>query len=212
MRKYKTKKQNLLKSFFMAHINLYICLIVLFLIGIVMGAIHSGFVKDESLIESFRYIEDFMNALKTKQINVDILFREFLWNNLKPGFFIWLLGLVILGIPLIFLYVGFEGYSLGFAIALVLKSLGGSKGSFLIGLAVLPQEIIIVPVLLTLSVNSVLFAKAIWQKKERNTNIKFDIYRYIFLFIVAVAMLVAISMLQTYVQMPLVKNLIVQIN
>ena len=212
MRKYKTKKQNLLKSFFMAHINLYICLIVLFLIGIVMGAIHSGFVKDESLIESFRYIEDFMNALKTKQINVDILFREFLWNNLKPGFFIWLLGLVILGIPLIFLYVGFEGYSLGFAIALVLKSLGGSKGSFLIGLAILPQEIIIVPVLLTLSVNSVLFAKAIWQKKERNTNIKFDIYRYIFLFIVAVAMLVAISMLQTYVQMPLVKNLIVQIN
>ena len=149
-----------------------------------------------------------MNALKTKQIDVDILFREFLWNNLKPGFFIWVLGLVILGIPLIFLYIAFEGYSLGFAIALVMKSLGGSKGSLFVGLAVLPQEIILVPVLLTLAVNSVLFAKAIWQKKERNTNIKFDIYRYVFLFVVAIAMLVAISMIQTYIQMPLVKDCI----
>jgi len=208
MRNYKIKKQNVFKSFFMAHINLYICLIILFLIGIVIGAVHSGFVKDENLIESFHYITDFMNALKTKQIDVDILFREFLWNNLKPGFFIWILGLVILGIPLIFLYILLEGYSLGFALALVIKGLGGSKGVLLISTAILPQEIIIVPVLLTLSVNSILFAKAIWQKKERNTNIKFDIYRYIFLFIVAIAMLVAISMIQTYIQMPLVKNFI----
>ncbi|MBP3284795.1 MAG: stage II sporulation protein M [Clostridia bacterium] len=208
MRNYRTKRQNVFKSFFMAHINLYICLIILFLLGIVVGAVHSGFVKDENLIESFRYITDFMTALKTKKIDVDILLREFLWNNLKPGFLLWLLGLVILGIPLIFIYIAFEGYSLGFAFALVIKGLGGSKGTLLISLAVLPQEMIIIPVLLTLAVNSILFARAIWQKKERNTNIKFDIYRYIFLFIAGMVMLVAISMIQTYLQMPLVKNLI----
>lgn len=206
MRNYRLKKQNVFKSFFMAHINLYICLIILFFVGIVFGAIHSNFVKDENLIESFHYITDFMNALKTKQINVDILLREYLWNNLKPGILLWLLGLVILGIPLIFVYILFEGYSLGFAATLIIKGLGGSKGALFIGLTVLPQEIVIVPVLLTLSVNSILFAKAIWQKKERNTNIKFDLYRYIFLFIVAIAMLIAISMFQTYIQMPLVKS------
>jgi len=129
-------------------------------------------------------------------------------TNLKPAIFLWLFGLWIIGIPLICGYIAFEGYSIGFVISIVLNSLGTGKGSLLLGLAVVPQEIFLIPILLTLGVNSILFAKAIWESKNRASNIKFDIYRYIFLFILCVAVLIAVTVIQTYIQVPLIKSIL----
>ena len=129
-------------------------------------------------------------------------------TNLKPAIFLWLFGLWIIGIPLVCAYISFEGYSLGFVVSIIINSLGSGKGSLLIGLSIVPQEIFIIPILLTLGVNSILFAKSIWRAKSRTSNIKFDIYRYIFLFVFCVLMLIAITLFQTYIQVPVVKNVL----
>jgi len=166
----KRKNNNVFKSFFLAHINLYVFLIGMLIIGLITGMVHAAILGDEAKTESYTYITTFINALKTKQFDINILFNEFLITNLKPAIFLWLFGLWIIGIPLICGYIAFEGYSIGFVISIVLNSLGTGKGSLLLGLAVVPQEIFLIPILLTLGVNSILFAKAIWQKKERNTK------------------------------------------
>lgn len=200
------KKTNIFKSFFLAHMNLYLFLFALFIIGLVIGLVHSAVLGDEAKNESYTYITTFINALQTKQFDINILFSEFLVSNLKSAVFLWLFGLWIIGIPLICVYIAFEGYSIGFVISIVLNSLGTGKGSLLLGLALVPQEIFIIPVILTLGVNSILFAKAIWKTKNRATSIKFDIYRYIFLFILCIAVLITITIMQTYIQVPLIKN------
>lgn len=202
------KKTNVFKSFFLAHMNLYLFLLGLFIIGLVTGIIHSAILGEEAKNESYTYITTFINALETKQFDINILFNEFLITNLKPAIFLWLFGLWIIGIPLICGYIAFEGYSIGFVISIVLNSLGTGKGSLLLGLALLPQEIFLVPILLTLGVNSILFAKAIWRSKNRASSIKFDIYRYIFLFILCVAVLIAITVFQTYIQVPVIKGMV----
>jgi len=204
----KHKKTNVFKSFFLAHMNLYLFLFALFIIGLITGIIHSAILGEEAKSESYTYITTFINALKTKQFDINILFNEFLITNLKPAIFLWLFGLWIIGIPLICGYIAFEGYSIGFVISIVLNSLGTGKGSLLLGLAVVPQEIFLIPILLTLGVNSILFAKAIWESKNRASNIKFDIYRYIFLFILCVAVLIAVTVIQTYIQVPLIKSIL----
>jgi len=204
----KHKKTNVFKSFFLAHMNLYLFLFALFIIGLITGIIHSAILGEEAKSESYTYITTFINALKTKQFDINILFNEFLITNLKPAIFLWLFGLWIIGIPLICGYIAFEGYSIGFVISIVLNSLGTGKGSLLLGLAVVPQEIFLIPLLLTLGVNSILFAKAIWESKNRASNIKFDIYRYIFLFILCVAVLIAVTVIQTYIQVPLIKSIL----
>ena len=158
----KRKKNNVFKSFFIAHMNLYLFLIGLFIIGLITGVVHSIILGDEAKTESYTYITTFINALQTKQFDINILFNEFLFTNLKPAIFIWLFGLWIIGIPLVCIYIAFEGYSLGFVISVVINSLGSGKGSLLLSLALLPQEIFIIPVILTLGVNSILFAKSIW--------------------------------------------------
>jgi len=200
------KKNNLLKSFFLAHMNLYIFLIVLFVIGFATGIIHSIMLGDEAKTESYTYITTFITALKTKQVDINILCREFLISNLKPAIFLWLFGLWIIGIPLVCVYTAFEGYTLGFVISVIINSLGKGKGWLLILLGIIPQEIFIVPIILTLGVNSILFANSIWKAKSRATNIKFDIYRYIFLFIFCILILIGVALFQTYIEMPIVKS------
>lgn len=200
------KKNNVFKSFFLAHMNLYVFLLILFIIGFITGVVHSIVLGDEAKVESYTYITTFINALKTKKFDIDILLNEFMITNLKPAIFLWLFGLWIIGIPLVCGYIAFEGYSLGFVISIVLNSLGRGKGSLLLGLAVIPQEILIIPILITLGVNSILFAKAIWKSKNRATNIKFDIYRYVFLFIICIFVLIALTLFQTYIQVPIIKT------
>lgn len=200
------KKTNVFKSFFLAHMNLYLFLLILFIIGLITGIVHSAILGDEAKSESYTYITTFINALKTKQFDINILFNEFLVTNLKPAIFLWLFGLWIIGIPLICIYIAFEGYSIGFVISIILNSLGTGKGSLLLGLALLPQELFVIPVLLTMGVNSILFAKAIWKTKSSASSIKFDIYRYIFLFILCIAVLIAVTVIQTYIQVPVIKS------
>jgi len=202
----KYKKTNVFKSFFSAHMNLYLFLLALFITGLITGVVHSAILGEEAKNESYTYITAFINALKTKQFDINILFNEFLVTNLKPGIFLWLFGLWIIGIPLICGYIAFEGYSVGFVISVVLNSLGTGKGSMFLGLALLPQELVIIPVILTLGVNSILFAKAIWRTKNRASSIKFDIYRYIFLFILCIAVLIGVTVIQTYIQVPIIKS------
>ena len=205
MRKSKLKKVSVFRQFFLAHINIYVFLSILFLVGLIVGCIQSAFLGDQARTESYNYILSFLDAFKSKEINIDILFQEFLISNLKPAFWLWLFGLWIIGIPLICVYIVFEGYSLGFAISIILNSLGSSKGSIFLGVSLIPQELILVPVFMTLGVNSILFANAVWHRKSRNISIKFDIYRYIFLFIISVAILIAVAVIETYVQVPLIK-------
>ena len=201
------KKNNVFKSFFLAHINLYVFLIVLFIIGLITGIIHSVMLGNEAKTESYTYITTFITALKTKQVDINILCKEFLISNLKPAIFLWLFGLWIIGIPLVCIYITFEGYSLGFVISIIINSLGAGKGWGLILLGIVPQEIFIIPVILTLGVSSILFANAIWKVRNRTTSIKFDIYRYIFLFIFCILILIGVSLFQTYIEMPIIKGL-----
>lgn len=201
----KSSKTSVFKKFFIAHINIYIFLLLLFLVGLIVGSVQSAFLGEEAKADSYNYVATLLDAFKTKQIDINILFQEFFAANFKPALWLWLFGLWIIGIPLICAYIIFEGYSLGFAISIVLNSLGSAKGSMFIGLALLPQELILIPVFITLGVNSILFAKAVWQRKSRTANIKFDVYRYVFLFVLCVAALIGITVIETYIGVPLIK-------
>lgn len=204
----KIKKTSAFKQFFIAHINIYMFLLTLFGIGLIVGVAQSTFLGEQAKTDSYNYISSFLNAFRTKQVDINIMFQEFLYSNFKPALWLWLFGLWIIGIPLICAYIVFEGYSLGFAISVILNSLGTTKGCIFIGVALLPKEIILIPVFITLGVNSILFAKAVWQRKSRNSSIKFDIYRYIFLFILSVAVLIGVTVIEAYVEVPITKMVI----
>jgi len=184
------------------HKSIYIILFLLFIIGFIIGSINSAFVKETVKIESQNYILEFVESLKTQEIDSQILLRESINANIKPIIYIMLFGLVIIGIPFIFIYIGIYSYSIGFTVTAIMSSLGAKKGVAFILTLMIPQEILLLPTIFIIAVNAILISKAIL---KRNTNLKTELLKYAFVFIVGILVAVGISLFETYVSSNLIK-------
>ena len=85
----KLKKTSVFKQFFIAHINIYMFLLTLFVIGLIVGVVQSAFLGEQAKAESYNYISTFLSAFKNstllKYLNKgDILKAKdqlLLWNK-----------------------------------------------------------------------------------------------------------------------------------
>jgi len=188
------------------HKTLYIIILLLFSIGFIVGAINSSFLNQDIKQESNSYILNFVESLKTKEINSNLLFREVIISNIKPIIYIWIFGLIIIGIPVILIYVGLYGYSLGFTVTSVINTLGMGKGTVFLITSLIPQEIIFIPLILFMSLNAILFSKTI--SNSIKSNLRNEIMSYTIIFVVSGIITIGISLFQTYVGAYIVKGLI----
>lgn len=197
------KQKNILIRHISEHKGIYIILFFLFVIGFIIGSINAAFVDENVKKESQNYIMEFVESLKTQEIDNNILLKESISANVKPIIYIMLFGLVIIGIPLIFIYIGVYSYSIGFTVTSILSSLGTSKGISFIFTLMIPQEIILIPTIMIISVNAILFSKIILNM--RNINLKTELIKYTFIFIVGLLIAIGISLFETYVGSNLIK-------
>lgn len=197
------KQGNILTRHISEHKMIYILLVLLFIIGFIIGSINAAFVREEVKTESQNYILEFVESLKTQEIDNEILFLESINANIKPIIYIMLFGLVIIGIPFIFIYLGIYSYSIGFTVTSILSSLGASKGIAFIFTLMIPQEIILIPTIMIVAVNAILFSKVILDMNTR--NVKAEFLKYAFVFVIGILISVGISLFETYVGSNLIK-------
>ncbi len=197
---------NILTRHIAEHKMIYLMLSALFIIGFIIGSINAAFVNEEVRNESKNYILEFVQSLKTEEIDSNILLKESISTNIKPIIYIMLFGLVIIGIPLIFLYIGIYSYSIGFTVTSILASLGTSKGISFIFTLMIPQELVLLPTIMIMSVNAILFSKVILN--PRNANLKAELIKYTAIFVVGLLIVVGISLFETYVGSNLIKAVV----
>ena len=197
--------KNILQKHLYEHSGIYIILIILFTAGFIIGTINASFAKENIKIESKNYILEFVEALKTQEIDNEILLKESISANAKPIIYIMLFGLILIGIPLIFIYIGLYSYSIGFTIASIFASLGIKQGIAFIFSIMLPQEIILLPTILIVSVNAILFSKTMLKMNFRTLDIKKEILKYSITFVTGILIAIGISFFETYVGSRLVK-------
>jgi len=197
------KQGNMFTKHISEHKMIYFMLLLLFIIGFIIGSINAAFVREEVKMESQNYILDFVESLKTQEIDNEILFQESINANIKPIIYIMLFGLVIIGIPFIFIYLGIYSYSIGFTVTSILSSLGISKGIAFIFTLMIPQEIILIPTIIVIAVNAILFSKVILN--SRNINLKTELIKYTCVFIIGMLLALGISLFETYVGSNLIK-------
>lgn len=198
----KYAQKNILQRHIYEHGGIYIILGILFLVGFIIGAVNAAFVKETVKAESQNYILEFVESLKTQEIDSQILLRESLSANTKPIMLILLFGLVIIGIPFIFMYIGIYSYSIGFTVTAIMASLGAQKGIAFILTLMIPQEILLLPTIFIVAVNAILISKVIL---KRNSNLKTELLKYAFIFVIGMLVAVGISLFETYVSSNFVK-------
>ena len=195
------RKEGIIKTHINSHKYLYIIITALFTLGFIIGSINSAFLGQDIKQESSNYILNFVESLKTKNIDNNLLLREVIASNLKPIIYIWIFGLIIIGIPAVFIYIGLYGYSMGFTVTSVISSLGVGKGSVFLIASLIPQEIVFIPIIFFMALNAIMFSKSI------GSNIKSEILSYTILLIITSIIIVGISLFQTYIGTPLVKSM-----
>lgn len=133
------------------------------------------------------YLKNFFSIVDSKAINNLAILKQSLLNNFQTGIIIWILGVTVIGIPLILLIIGLRGFIIGFTVGFFVKQMG-FKGVIFSLVSILPQNILIVPCTVFIGVLGISFSLMLIKNKTRK-NTRYSIVNQFFLYSTIIAMI-----------------------
>lgn len=136
---------------------LYIITVLCMCIGIVLGIYSVKYMGDFQKSNLTSYLVNFSQNFNADNLQYKLILIEALKNNVPIILIVWFLGLTIVGIPIILFIDILKGFTLGFTMSIVIKSMG-IKGIWFDVLGVIPQNIVYVPCIIVCSVIAMQFS------------------------------------------------------
>lgn len=190
------------------NIRSYLILLIVFFIGIILGIIFINNSNEEQVTQITTYINNFINSMKNNyQISTNTLLIDSIINNVSIAILLWFLGSTVIGVPLIYLVIGYKGYCIGFTISAIIATIGTGKGILFITGAMLLQNIIYIPCILTLATSGIKSYKLIMEDRRRE-NVKLQILKHTIFSVFILLALVLSSFVETFISGNLITALI----
>ena len=187
------------KIYLKDEIPLFVFILIVFVVGIIFGAIAVNLIDYSVKQDLFNYFNDFINNINHMDYNSGMIFSDSIRFNLLNVFIIWVFGLSVILMPLIPVFVFFKGFILGFTVGF-LTSQYSFRGVIVAVFTVFPQNILIVPAYLLAGVTGVAFSlhiiRFLWQKQEFSSA---DFLDYSLRILLLSFLLLGGSLLETYV-------------
>ncbi len=181
------------------NITEYIVMIIIFLIGIILGTMYINKTDLSQRQEISSYVNEFIVDIQNgSNIDSNKLLKTSVFNNLLITILLWLSGLTVIGMPIVYLIVSIKGFCMGYTISAVIATLGVTQGLEFTLSTMLLQNIILIPSILILAVSGIKLYKAI-MKDRRRENIKVEIIRYTVIAIFIGIINVIASVIETYI-------------
>lgn len=208
------KRKNRFVYMLMEHIqtqkSIYLFVGVLFLVGVVFGSVIVNTLDVNKKGELMQYLHYFFQGLAQDDIaDSSVAFQHSIGDYLKMLALMWILGLSVVGIPVMLIYLFFKGLVTGFTIGFLLSQLSW-QGFWFATAAVVPINIIVIPVLLVLSVAGIQFS--ITLVRNRFIQSRGPIYpqfvRYSILATALTVCLVLVAATEAYISPSLMKNVL----
>ena len=214
MRKKRTYDfKSTIKKYIESNLKEFCIVILLFLIGIILSIIYINSTNNNQAEQITSYIGEFVNIIKQNPDPIDRL--EVLAMSLKENIILvillWFMGLTVIGVPVVYAIIIFRGFCLGYSISSMVITFGILKGGLVSICALLLQNVIIIPLILSLSVSCIRLYKSIMKDKRRE-NIKSEIFRHTFLSIFMLIMVGIASLIEVYISNNILISLISNIN
>ncbi|MXQ52173.1 stage II sporulation protein M [Shimazuella alba] len=208
--KRKNRVLHLLVDHLIEQKSIYLFVSVLFLVGVVFGAVIVNTLDVNKKTELLQYLQYFFQGLARDDIaDPSIAFQHSIGDYFKMLALMWILGLSVIGIPVMLVYLFFKGLVTGFTIGFLINQLSW-KGLWFAVAAVIPINIVVIPVLLILSVAGIQFS--ITLVKNRFMNSRGPIYpQFVHYSLLASALTVCLLLVaatEAYVSPVLMKNVI----
>ena len=165
---------------FQENFAIYFIVAIVFAIGIITGAITIKVLNSEQKNGIMIFINTFFKAMSQNSFESLSILKQSLIDNFKTIGLIYITGLIVIGIPIIPVTVMFRGFALGFTVGFLVNEYGLQGFLFSI-LGILPQNLIIIPALLSISSVGMAFSmKSIKNRrfKSINNNMHWNIVSY----------------------------------
>lgn len=191
------------------NIGIYFVVTLFFTIGIAAGAFTVKALSYTQKQDLVSYLNKFFQILSKQNIENGSIFLESIKMNFETIFFIWLLSITIIGVPITLIITAFRGFIVGFTIAFLIDGLGW-KGIFFSLVAVIPQNIIYIPCLLIISALSISFSLGVIRKKFKKGmmgNMKLGISSYTAALLIIFVIMSAGSLFEAYASPVLLKSI-----
>lgn len=186
----------------------YILVTLLFLVGIFLGVMFINNSEESQLTEITNYMQQFIEKLKnTQNLETSTLLRTTIMQNIILAITLWFFGTTVIGIPIVFGIIMYKGFCLGYTIATVIATLGTGKGIMFILIALILQNIILIPAILAIGVSGFKLYKSI--VKDRNKeNIKVEVLRHTIFSGIMLCFLCISAMVEILISTNILKNFI----
>lgn len=195
----KNRISNIILEFIQTNSKTCLILLIIFFIGVLLGVIFVNNCKETQENQIKSYIQNFVDGIRE---NYQISSTKLLWNAIMKNFItalvLWFLGLTLIGVPLIYLFIGYKGYCIGFTAASIIATLGGAKGTLCIASTMLLQNIIYIPIIIALATSSVKLYKKIMEDRRRE-NIKTQILKHTIFSVFMLVILILNSFIEAYI-------------
>ena len=135
----------------------YLVVLVVFTLGLAAGAFGVQKLPADQAQELGRYLDRFLQQAGGLEVDATKALRDVFYKDILVFLAIYLLGLTVIGIPVMLGIIFTRGFVLGFTISF-LTGEKSFRGAILTCAAILPQNIILIPALLMGGVASLSFA------------------------------------------------------
>ncbi|HLS08568.1 stage II sporulation protein M [Lentibacillus sp.] len=157
-------KRTLLIDHVREHATIYIFMMILFLTGVIFGAIivnSMNFVQKQDL---FFYLERFFGDIsKEDQVSSNEILKSSFLYHVKYLFILFILGLSVIGLPVAWILLFLKGLVVGFSVGFMVNQLG-ANGLFLASLSIAPQNLLVIPIYIIAGSLSMIFSMILLRK------------------------------------------------
>lgn len=207
MKKYMDK----LKSNIRINKNLFVFLVVIIAVGVAAGSIFVTLLNDSDKVMVSDYLNNFLNNLKTDNLNYSGTLINTIIFTLGAALLIWLLGISVIGFILILLFLFIKAFSLGFSIGSIIINFN-FKGILLAGAYIVPHHIINMMIYLLISSYALVLSYRLINSFTKKQSFEFKSVFNRYLFILGFSLVVLlISVLYEVYGAPKLINLIISI-
>ena len=180
-------------------------ILLVILISALIGLFFISILKDSNKEIITNALENYLETIKNNKINYQSLFIKSLINNIIIILIIWILGISLIGIPIVLILLIIKTFSITFTYTSII-SIYKLKGIILSSIYIIPHifNLFIIFLLSYYSINfsSILFNNLFKQKSYNKTLI---IKRYIKLLIISIIFTILSSLLETFIIPSLIK-------
>jgi stage II sporulation protein M len=179
--------------------RLYLFLTIMLFMGVISGSIFLTVLKEADKLSVTNHLVAFFTEIKNNNIQYSLAFKNSVSSNLLFIILIWLLGISVIGIPIIIFIVFIKGFIIGFSVgAIILQyKIIGLLGALAY---IFPHIIISSFIILILSCYALYLSFNIfWSIVQRkNMNFKNIINRYSFIMLISIIGMILASFFEVF--------------